>query len=127
MNKIYPKTLENCLFWIVGTNFVLALLVTTNPAYSIISIVAIFIAYELPDILLDPFEIKDLIIYSLISFSVGILILVLTQYFDFNMLGSYLLALPLLVCKDIWFYFKYKVRLSQKKFGENKWSNKGPE
>jgi hypothetical protein len=95
------------LCWLV--NVVGAIAFVFDPIYVlVIYLLTIFTVHKLPDILLDPFEISDVILYSIYTFIFCLSILYLHDIFDFSKLKALILCMPIAIAKEIWFYLKCK-------------------
>ena len=79
-----------------------------NPLFVFTIYVFLFIlAYKIPDIFLEPFEITDLILYSFNTFIFCLSCLFLLDYFDFSRLKAVMLCMPIAIVKEAWFYLTY--------------------
>jgi hypothetical protein len=96
---------DNYLFLCGIVNAIGASAFVINPLYSLFfSVLTIFIAYKLPDIFLDPITLEDFVLYLVCTLIFCYMFIALSH--RFSRLEALMFCLPLLVGKEIWFYFK---------------------
>jgi len=107
MNKSQNNE-NNYLFLCGSVNFIGAIAFVINPLL-VFALYVFFIAlaYKIPDIILEPFDLADLIWNSIYTFLFCLLFFLFIDLFDFSRIKALMLCMPILIGKEIWFYLKY--------------------